>query len=205
MLKSPCEKSMIYYAWLVSPLRPRQVALQCALKISGLLGVLHMQILRLGQSDWKHFMPSYSFLDTQVFCHIQRLVVIHLGIIIHHPTHPGDYTCNLQTQTNILLCRCAEEAPLAQVAKKGGHFRCPQHYCATCGKSGDGVDMVKCIRCPTAYHSMCMNALATHRLHPQSKVILCEKHGGIAPTAYVPPPASPAASWEMRMWTQLAF
>lgn len=46
--------------------------------------------------------------------------------------------------------------PQTQMGKKGLHFRCPQHYCAACHKSGDGVDMAKCIRCPTAYHTCCM-------------------------------------------------
>ncbi len=55
------------------------------------------------------------------------------------------------------------------MAKKGAHFRCPQHYCAVCQKSGDGVDMVKCIRCPTAYHSSCMPK-DIQRLLPHAKV-----------------------------------
>jgi hypothetical protein len=55
------------------------------------------------------------------------------------------------------------------MAKKGAHFRCPQHYCSVCEKSGDGVDMAKCIRCPTAYHSCCMPK-SVQRLVPHSKV-----------------------------------
>ena len=67
--------------------------------------------------------------------------------------------------------RCAQSLELTQMAKKGAHFRCPQHYCAVCRKSGDGVDMVKCIRCPTAYHSSCMPK-DIHRLLPHAKVNL---------------------------------
>ena len=66
-------------------------------------------------------------------------------------------------------CRCAQALELTQMAKKGAHFRCPQHYCAVCRKSGDGVDMVKCIRCPTAYHSSCMPK-DIQRLLPHAKV-----------------------------------
>ncbi len=69
----------------------------------------------------------------------------------------------------IAPCRCAQALELTQMAKKGAHFRCPQHYCAVCRKSGDGVDMVKCIRCPTAYHSSCMPK-DIQRLLPHAKV-----------------------------------
>ena len=69
-------------------------------------------------------------------------------------------------------CRCAQALELTQMAKKGAHFRCPQHYCAVCRKSGDGVDMVKCIRCPTAYHSSCMPK-DIQRLLPHAKVWPC--------------------------------
>lgn len=66
-------------------------------------------------------------------------------------------------------CRCVEKLELTQMAKKGMHFRCPQHYCASCRKSGDGIDMVKCLRCPTAYHSSCMPK-HLQRLVPPHKV-----------------------------------
>ena len=66
--------------------------------------------------------------------------------------------------------RCVEQATLTQMARKGGHFRCPQHYCAACGRSGDGMDMAKCIRCCAAYHSICMSGTSARRLHPHSKV-----------------------------------
>lgn len=65
--------------------------------------------------------------------------------------------------------RCVDRLSNTQMAKRGAHFRCPQHYCSVCGKSGDGVDMVKCIRCPTAYHSCCMPK-HLRRLAPSSKV-----------------------------------
>jgi hypothetical protein len=59
-------------------------------------------------------------------------------------------------QIHAAECRCVDRLVNTQMAKSGAHFRCPQHYCAVCAKSGDGVDMVKCIRCPTAYHSCCL-------------------------------------------------
>lgn len=37
--------------------------------------------------------------------------------------------------------------------KTGMRFRCPQHYCRTCGLSGANIYSVTCIRCPYAYHS----------------------------------------------------
>lgn len=40
--------------------------------------------------------------------------------------------------------------------KKGMRFRCPQHYCRTCGLSGANIYSVSCIRCPYAYHSRYM-------------------------------------------------
>ncbi len=68
-----------------------------------------------------------------------------------------------------VAARCVDRLVNTQMAKSGVHFRCPQHYCSVCGKSGDGVDMVKCIRCPTAYHSCCMPK-HLHRLGPSLKV-----------------------------------
>ena len=38
---------------------------------------------------------------------------------------------------------CAKRLPQLQMAKKGSHFFCPQHYCRACGQSGDGKDMVR--------------------------------------------------------------
>ena len=94
---------------------------------------------------------------------------------------PADQTSNGQclqaalgvmptsSDLSLSLHRCAQSLELTQMAKKGAHFRCPQHYCDVCHKSGDGVDMVKCIRCPTAYHSSCMPK-DTQRLVPHAKV-----------------------------------
>lgn len=52
------------------------------------------------------------------------------------------------------------------------HFRCPQHYCSVCGKSGDGIDMAKCIRCPAAFHTGCVPK-PFKKLVPQCKVGSC--------------------------------
>ncbi len=56
----------------------------------------------------------------------------------------------------------------------GAGFRCPLHYCATCGLSGDGVLMVQCMRCPVAYHARCKPA-GTRQL--SKRYILCGRHG----------------------------
>lgn len=96
--------------------------------------------------------------------------------------------CSLGVCGRFYHIKCAQSLELSQMAKKGAHFRCPQHYCAVCRKSGDGVDMVKCIRCPTAYHSSCMPK-DIQRLLPHAKVVLCGKHNGEAAPPYYPPPA----------------
>ncbi|KAK9837057.1 hypothetical protein WJX84_002033 [Apatococcus fuscideae] len=97
--------------------------------------------------------------------------------------------CSLGVCGRFYHMQCVERLELTQMAKKGMHFRCPQHYCANCRKSGDGIDMVKCLRCPTAYHSSCMPK-HLQRLVPPHKVILCDKHAAeSAPPGYAYPPA----------------
>ena len=55
-------------------------------------------------------------------------------------------------ETNVLQ---GSWMPVGSVAEdtSGLKFRCPQHYCKTCGVSGANVFSVTCIRCPAAYHS----------------------------------------------------
>ncbi|DBA80727.1 hypothetical protein WJX77_005653 [Trebouxia sp. C0004] len=96
--------------------------------------------------------------------------------------------CSLGVCGRFYHIKCAQALELTQMAKKGAHFRCPQHYCAACRKSGDGVDMVKCIRCPTAYHSSCMPK-DIQRLLPHAKVVLCSNHVDQPLGPYQHPPA----------------
>ncbi|KAL0037828.1 hypothetical protein WJX79_000733 [Trebouxia sp. C0005] len=96
--------------------------------------------------------------------------------------------CSLGVCGRFYHIKCAQALELTQMAKKGAHFRCPQHYCAVCRKSGDGVDMVKCIRCPTAYHSSCMPK-DIQRLLPHAKVVLCSNHVDQPLAPYQHPPA----------------
>ncbi|KAL0046804.1 hypothetical protein WJX82_010406 [Trebouxia sp. C0006] len=96
--------------------------------------------------------------------------------------------CSLGVCGRFYHIKCAQALELTQMAKKGAHFRCPQHYCAVCQKSGDGVDMVKCIRCPTAYHSSCMPK-DIQRLLPHAKVVLCSNHVDQPLGPYQHPPA----------------
>ncbi|BDA45580.1 probable RNA demethylase ALKBH5 at C-terminar half [Coccomyxa sp. Obi] len=68
---------------------------------------------------------------------------------------------------------CAAACPLTNWGAASGSFRCPAHYCARCGLSGDSVAMLQCRRCPVAYHSRCR--------HPQCKLlskkyIVCPRH-----------------------------
>jgi hypothetical protein len=36
-------------------------------------------------------------------------------------------------------------------------FTCPAHFCHACRVSGDAQRMLRCWRCPTAYHSRCVS------------------------------------------------
>ncbi|KAL3145939.1 hypothetical protein ABBQ38_015299 [Trebouxia sp. C0009 RCD-2024] len=112
--------------------------------------------------------------------------------------------CSLGVCGRFYHIKCAQSLQLTQMAKKGAHFRCPQHYCAVCQKSGDGVDMVKCIRCPTAYHSSCMPK-DIQRLLPHAKVVLCSNHGDEAPQPYQHPPESSSTKLEIAQQQGLAM
>ncbi|GMH40289.1 hypothetical protein BSKO_08193 [Bryopsis sp. KO-2023] len=57
--------------------------------------------------------------------------------------------------------------------KTGMRFRCPQHYCRTCGLSGANIYSVACIRCPAAYHSRCLPP-GCKKL--SKKLVLCPEH-----------------------------
>ena len=59
-------------------------------------------------------------------------------------------------------------------------FRCPQHYCAECGGSGDGAMMLTCNRCPVSYHLSCAPSGSIVRLN--RKAILCPVHKEDGPT-----------------------
>ncbi|KIY94347.1 hypothetical protein MNEG_13615 [Monoraphidium neglectum] len=43
--------------------------------------------------------------------------------------------CSLGACGRFFHLECAKPLPLCSVGTGGGFFRCPQHYCATCGKS----------------------------------------------------------------------
>ena len=54
---------------------------------------------------------------------------------------------------------------------------------------------MRCIRCPTAYHSACLQSADIRRLDPSGRVILCEKHDQSAlPPPYVAPLGQAAPS-----------
>ncbi|KAK9815454.1 hypothetical protein WJX72_003907 [[Myrmecia] bisecta] len=68
---------------------------------------------------------------------------------------------------------CVAASPLTSYSGAGRAFRCPVHYCAHCGRSGDAVPMLQCIRCATGYHIRCTPAEA--RIISK-KLIVCPKH-----------------------------
>lgn len=49
---------------------------------------------------------------------------------------------------------------MAEGAQQGERvFTCPAHFCHACSVSGDAQRMVRCCRCPTAYHIRCVGLL----------------------------------------------
>ncbi|PRW33616.1 PHD zinc finger-containing [Chlorella sorokiniana] len=47
---------------------------------------------------------------------------------------------------------CLVANPLSRVNDSGRGAKCPLHYCAQCGLSGDGVPMVQCMLCDRGWH-----------------------------------------------------
>mmetsp|Transcript_5021 Transcript_5021/g.3664 ORF Transcript_5021/g.3664 Transcript_5021/m.3664 type:complete len:114 (-) Transcript_5021:235-576(-) len=54
-------------------------------------------------------------------------------------------------------------------------FRCPLHYCDICGTSGDSVQIVQCVDCPTSYHLKCFPQ-DEKAIRLTKKFIICGKH-----------------------------
>ena len=59
--------------------------------------------------------------------------------------------------------------------KKINRFRCPHHYCSGCGISGNSVQILQCVECPTSYHLKCFRA-DRFAVKLTKKFILCGKH-----------------------------
>jgi chromodomain-helicase-DNA-binding protein 7 len=59
--------------------------------------------------------------------------------------------------------------------KKINRFRCPHHYCSGCGISGNSVQILQCVECPTSYHLKCFRA-DRFAIKLTKKFILCGKH-----------------------------
>ena len=64
--------------------------------------------------------------------------------------------CSLGICGRFFHIECLPKHILARKHAVGRGFYCPQHYCHICKRSGDGMQMTKCIRCLTAYHDACM-------------------------------------------------
>ncbi len=63
-------------------------------------------------------------------------------------------------------------------------FKCPQHYCRICKKSAAELQkqqpVIKCTRCPNAYHEVCISGLAASAKHHsflrKGKMMVCCDH-----------------------------
>jgi hypothetical protein len=73
---------------------------------------------------------------------------------------------------------CAAACPLTKWASGRASFRCPVHYCARCGLSGDSVAMLQCVRCPIAYHARCRPPRCAAL---SKKFVVCPRHGHAQP------------------------
>jgi len=84
----------------------------------------------------------------------------------------GDATikCSMAKCGRYYHPRCVRSNKLAQF-KSDKSFKCMAHYCAHCERSGDGVAMVQCISCPSAYHAKCKPSGGYQQI--TRKLIIC--------------------------------
>ena len=59
--------------------------------------------------------------------------------------------------------------------KNQTRFRCPLHYCSGCSISGNSVQILQCVACPTSYHLKCFRA-DRGAVKLTKKFILCGQH-----------------------------
>ena len=62
--------------------------------------------------------------------------------------------------------------------KNQTRFRCPLHYCSGCSISGNSVQILQCVACPTSYHLKCFRA-DRGAVKLTKKFILCGQHSNI--------------------------
>mmetsp|Transcript_9629 Transcript_9629/g.35279 ORF Transcript_9629/g.35279 Transcript_9629/m.35279 type:complete len:1778 (-) Transcript_9629:28-5361(-) len=101
--------------------------------------------------------------------------------------------CSLGICGRFFHTECIQKHALAKRHAVGKGFYCPQHYCHICKRSGDGMQMTKCIRCLTAYHDGCMPEGARR---VGDKMMICALHeddskppppfGDVAPLPPIP-------------------
>lgn len=101
---------------------------------------------------------------TASFCHVRPWPYLHCWL----PRRRRRHACFACGQTgSVSKCSmgqcsrhyhwgCVTGNSLARVAPSGKCFKCPLHYCARCGLSGDGIPMVQCAYCPSGYHIRCV-------------------------------------------------
>eukprot|EP00736_Rhodelphis_marinus_P008023 Rmarinus@m.21363 len=68
--------------------------------------------------------------------------------------------------------KCVKESWLGESTfQTNTAFRCPQHYCYVCTKTGDGQTLLTCMLCPQALHSRCV----PDHVRISKKAVLCFK------------------------------
>ncbi|KAK9833612.1 hypothetical protein WJX74_000510 [Apatococcus lobatus] len=83
------------------------------------------------------------------------------------------FKCSMKACGRHYHTACAAACPLTHFANGNLRFRCPVHYCAACGTSGDSVPMCQCTCCPHGFHVRCKPKTA---LVLTRKLILCPNH-----------------------------
>lgn len=64
----------------------------------------------------------------------------------HKAGPAGTVRCSMASCTRRYHWECLASHPLARISASGRSAKCPLHYCAACGASGDGVPMVQVCR-----------------------------------------------------------
>ncbi|KAK9916851.1 hypothetical protein WJX75_007876 [Coccomyxa subellipsoidea] len=88
-------------------------------------------------------------------------------------------------------------------------FTCPAHFCHACRVSGDAQRMLRCWRCPTAYHSRCkpegVRRMNAKNIECVSCSRLCAASVGVAAVHMVSPVPTPRNRHETGPSTRAVF
>ncbi|KAI3425137.1 hypothetical protein D9Q98_008908 [Chlorella vulgaris] len=91
------------------------------------------------------------------------------------PGSSGTVKCSMGQCSRYWHWGCLTGHPLTKVSATGRSAKCPLHYCAACGASGNGVPMVQCLRCPNSWHVRCRPPAARVA---SRKFVVCPAHVG---------------------------